>query len=325
MAVDLTKKLALHAAAYPELSLDQLIGKARQLGCQALHLRLLPPPGGELASDVTTSDPEAVRGALAEAGLALACLETGIALHYRKQADAAAALRLGNKAISLAGAMGAEALSLHPGAVLFGERPAPVVSRIAERCRKLCEHAEMAGVQVLFENVGYFARSKPMWELVETTDHERCGVCWNAARAAPHGERPAVSLNALNFRIRLLKLQDGVLEGESLKQRPLGEGDMRIERLLQIASGIGYDGFLSLLWDRQAETNLASSDQAIGGAAKTIFEWMRPKLDKKGNPLTNREAKYLEVDPEEEKRKAAEKAEKAKAAAKAKAEAAAKE
>jgi sugar phosphate isomerase/epimerase len=222
--------------------------------------------------------------------------------------------------------LGAEAISLYPGAVLFGERPTPVMMRIAERCRRLCEHAETVGVEVLYENVGHFARSKPMWELVEMTEHELCGVCWNAARAAVHGERPAVSLNTLNFRIRLLELQDGELVKDELKQKPIGEGEMRMERLLQIAAGIGFEGFLSLVWDRQAEPDLAEADETMAAAIKTITEWMRPKLDKKGNPLTNREAKYLEVDPEEEKRKKAEKAAKAKAkaeaAAKAKAEAA---
>lgn len=320
MPADPTKKLALHAAAYPDLSLDNLIERALRLGYQGLHLQLLPTPGRESASDVTQADPAQVRSAIDKAKLTLVCLDTGIALHYSKAQPAAEAQRLASKAVRLAAEMGAQSLALQPGLVLFGKRPTPVLLRIAERARRIADRAEAAGVRLLYENTGSFTRAKPMWDLVEATDHENIGVSWNAAYAALEKELPAVSLNVLNHRIHLLKLQDGDIEEAALRQTQIGTGSLNVERLLQIAAGIGYAGFLSVVWDRLAEPNLTDSDEALAAAAKTIHEWMRPKLDKKGNPLTNREAKYLEFDPEEEKRKAAEKAAKA---AKAKAEAAA--
>jgi len=114
------------------------------------------------------------------------------------------------------------------------------------------------------------------------------------ADAATVGERPAVSVNVLNHMIRYAKLKDTEV-GEGTGFVPLGEGTVEIERFVELLRGIGYEGYLCFEWDKAWLPGLAEPEEALPKAVETLREWMRPKLDKKGKPLSKYEAPSLEA------------------------------
>ncbi|MFG0329404.1 MAG: sugar phosphate isomerase/epimerase family protein [Phycisphaerales bacterium] len=286
--------LAFSTVACPDWDIDRVIAAAKEYGYEGVELRTFGAGSSRLASDPALSDAGKVRAKFEAGGVTIACLATSLALHYKRKSEAEQALESGKSYIDLAAALGCERVRCFGYQIYPGEPWPTGVRRIAERYQRLAEHAEDAGVEVLIENAGSFARGKELWQLTNYTDHPLVGVCWNVAYAASVGEGPGVSVTTLNSRIRYAKVKDTIV-GEGSGFTPLGEGTVEVERFVELLRGIGYDDWICFEWDKAWLPSLEDPETALPKARETLDEWMRLKVDKKGKPLSKWEAPALEV------------------------------
>jgi sugar phosphate isomerase/epimerase len=288
---------AFSTVACPDWDMDRVIEAATEYGYQGVELRTFGPGSTRLASDPALTDPEKIRGKFDHANVEITCLATSLALHYKDEFERVQAMRAGRQFIDLASRLGCPFIRTFGYQVYPGELVTNAQRRIADRYRQLAEYAEASGVQILIENAGSFARARELWNLTNEIDHPLVGVCWNVANAAGMGERPAVSANALHSRIRYTKLKDTEI-GEGTGFVPLGQGSVPVERFVEIMRGIGYEGYFCFEWDKIWLPTLADPEESLPQAVKTLHEWMRTKVDKKGNTLSKYEAPALEVKAE---------------------------
>ncbi len=286
--------IAFSNLACPEWDLDRLIAAASEWGFQGIELRTFGAGSSQLAGDPALSDPEKIRHKFESAGIGISCLATGVALHYRRESEAEAALAAGRSFVDLAAALGCPAIRCFGYQIAPGESRHAAVSRTASRYQRLAEYAEESGTEILIENAGTFARSRELWNLTNFTEHPLVGICWNVANAAAAGERPGLSVTTLNSRIRYGKLKDAVI-GEGSGFVPIGEGTCEVERFVELMRGIGFTGWFCLEWDRLWLPGLEEGETVLPRMRETLHNWMRAKFDKKGKPLSKYEAPALEA------------------------------
>lgn len=266
-------KLAFSTVACPEWTIEQVAAKAAEFGYQGVELRTLGPGGAQLASDPALTDPAKVADALKKHNITPVCLSTSEALHHADTTAGHGAVRRVREQIELASKIGCGYVRVFGYEVGPGENRKTVMKRIVLRAQALADRAGELGIRLLFENAGSFADAKDWWNIFNLLEHPAVRMCWNVANAAASGEGPAVSVPMLHRRIVLAKVKD-LRVGEGSGYVPLGEGTVEIQHFIKRLMGIGYDGFVSVEWDRAWLPSLTPADEYLPDAHKRLTGWI---------------------------------------------------
>lgn len=267
---------AFSTVACPDWSIEKVAEQAKSMGYEGVELRTLGGGSTKLASDPALSDPAKIRDILAASGIKPVCLSTSSSLHDRDAGASKASYYEINKHLEMAAAIGA------PMVRIFGQKVSPnehrngVLERIASRIPPLAEKAGELGIELLFENAGSFAMAKEWWWLLNMINHPMVGISWNLANAAaadPHERGGGMAVTMLNSRIKLVKVKDTKI-GQGIGFTALGDGDCNIPLFLKKLRGIGYEGFISVEWDRLWLPSLAPAEEYLPDALARLKKWM---------------------------------------------------
>jgi len=178
---------------------------------------------------------------------------------------------MARSAIEQAATLGSPAVRLLAWDIPRGEIDRTTLDRVARRARQLADFAGVRGVQVLFENVGAFPSARDWWWCLDVVRHPMVGLLWNAMSAASIAqEKPAVSIPMLNSRIRVAKVTDFKLQGNRFEFVPLGQGQLDLPAVIHRLMGIGYQGYISVEWDRLNNPRLAAAEEVLPEARKQL-------------------------------------------------------
>ena len=285
-------KLAFSTVACPDWTMEKVVEQAKQIGYAGVEIRTLGAGGSGLSSDPALSTASKTANLFEQSGIEPVCLSTSLAVHHRQSTPAhQAAVQLGRD-LELAAALGCRYLRIFGNEVEPGQNRRTVIQRIAARAKALADQAAQHGVQILFENAGSFNHAKEWWWLLNILDHPMVGMCWNVANAAAAGEPPTVSVPTLHSRIRLAKVKD-INVGEGTGFVPLGDGTVGIELFVKRLLGVGFDGFVTVEWDRLWLPTLESPEEYLPDAYQRLRGWIDAidELAEKGRQAAERAAK----------------------------------
>ncbi|MCE9588986.1 MAG: sugar phosphate isomerase/epimerase [Planctomycetes bacterium] len=266
-------KLAFSTTACPDWSIEDVARRAAEMGYQGVELRTLGKNSSGLASDPVLSESGKVASVLKAAGIEPVCLSTSLALNHKHHSETRAAVEEASRAVALAAEIGCTFVRVFGYELRPGENRQAALECIAASARKLGEVGAEHGVQVLLENGGSFNKAKEWWWVMNLVEHPMVGVAWNAANGAANGEPVSVAVPVLNSRIRLAKVKDTVL-GEGSGFVPLGEGTVGIKQFIHRLLGIGYDGYVSVEWDRLWLPSLTPAEEYLPDAQKRLRGWL---------------------------------------------------
>ena len=296
-------KFAFSTVAVPELTLDQVATQAKELGYEGVELRTLGPGGGGLASDPSLSEPQKVADVFREAGVEPICLSTSVSLHHKKTGDAHRAFFEAQRYLEIAAEMNCPAVRVFGYEVGPGENHRAVIHRIADRAAQLADKAGELGVQLLFENAGSLVGSKEWWWLLDMVNHPMLGMVWNVANSVAANPTDAggwVSVSTLNSRIRIAKVKDtNVGQGTGYVQ--LGDGDVGIPTFMKRLLGIGFDGYVTVEWDRLWLDTLAPPEEFLPEAVNRLRGWVAQIDEESAKGVESREKAEAKLHKEREK------------------------
>jgi len=266
-------RLAFSTVACPDWTIDKVVQQAAEMGYEGVELRTLGPGGSGLASDPMLSKPDTTRGAFEAQGIVPVCLSTSWSVYHDDPSVCQDAFWQIKHSLEWAAQIGCSCVRVFGYEVGLGLDRSKIIERLAERVSALADVAGSLGVQLLLENTGPMAASKPWWWLLNVVDHPMVGLCWNVANAAAVGESPSVSVPMLNSRIRLAKVKDTQV-GQGSGFVPLGDGTVGIQSFLKRLLGVGYDGFVTVEWDRLWLASLASAQTYLPDARQRLSGWL---------------------------------------------------
>ncbi len=247
-------KLSFSNAVCPQWTLDEAVDAAASLGFAAIELRTLGIGGSGLRSDPAFSDPVGVRKLLQSSPVRVACLSTSIPLGEPGRRAIAEHRAAAIGCLERAAAMGCPFVRVLPGPLPRGRSSDSLLNTLTEQGHSLAAHAAKIGVTLLFENDTTMSLAHPWWRVMNQIDHPAIGVVWNVMTAAQAGESPAISIPALNSRIRIVRLawsSDAVADTKT--STPASHQDALIEHAMHRLMGIGFDGFVILEINRQLD------------------------------------------------------------------------
>ena len=266
-------RLAFSTVACPDWTMQQVAERAAEYGYEGVELRTLGAGSTSLSCDPALSDPAKTAKCFEQAGVEPICLSTSVSLHYRDTTAAYQAKGQLTRDLELAAAIGCRLVRVFGNEAEIGRDRNAAIERISANVGPMAERAAALGLELLFENGGSFNSGKEWWRLLNLVNHPMVGMCWNVANAAASGEPPIVSVPVLNTRIKLAKVKDTKL-GEGSGFVPLGDGNVDIEMFVKRLMGIGYNGYITVEWDRLWFSSLAPAEEYLPDALSRLKSWM---------------------------------------------------
>lgn len=246
-------KLAVSTLGLPGASLASAVSVAADAGCDGLELRLHPDTGVHLAMNF--AEIAGARALITAKKLRVLAL-AGYAKVAAPGPDAPVVREL-IAGLRLALALGASGLRVFPG----GADAPGAVRRIRSALRDA-----PGGTRILVETHDWMPTGADVARLLDAVAlPARTGAIWDLLHPWRHGEPPASTLSALGEWLDYVQIKDAVSASDTTPV-PLGSGSVPLTEARALLRERGYDGWVSLEWERTWYPEVAPVEEILPAA-----------------------------------------------------------
>ncbi|MER6948036.1 TIM barrel protein [Nonomuraea sp. NPDC000554] len=251
-------RLAVSTLGMPGEGLDRAIEVATVNGCQGLELRLHPDTG--VHSGLTGEERRSVRDRVERAGLEISALAGYVRVCEPGPDEPVVQALLAD--LTLAADLGA------PGVRVFPRGEDPAVG--ARRLKAVSGTARELGVRALVETHDLMATGAAVARLLdEAASPDTTGAIWDLLHPWRNGEAPADTLAALGSHLAYVQVKDAV-SAENTTPVPMWTGSVPLDEAGDLLHGAGYDGWVSLEWERTWYPQVAPVEEILPGASAWV-------------------------------------------------------
>jgi sugar phosphate isomerase/epimerase len=267
-------RFAYSTLACPGRRLEETLELGAGAGYEGVELRLID---GELIDPgMSSRDRRRVAAACAGAGLPVAAVDSSV--RVAAPGDPGAALAEIGAFLDLAAEWGAPAVRVF-GGELPGE-PAARQERLAAAgalLEKASDRAERAGVRVGVETHDAFLASATVAELLTLVPSPWVGAVWDSHHPCRAGESAGQVYANIGSRLCLAQVKDAARTGSGPRDWRLvllGEGDVPVREMLGLLLRGGYDGWVSVEWEKKWHPEIDEPETALPQHLRLLRAWM---------------------------------------------------
>lgn len=264
-------KFAYSSLACPQWTIEEAVEAAVRYGYDAIEWRLAD---GEI---ITSATPEPVRRRLREVpashGIAIACLDTSCRMVQPSAQERIKAIEETQRMIDLAAELGTPFIRVFGGALPEGTTRAALIEPTAEVLRTVGTYGTEHNVTVTIETHDSWSNSTDVLELLQAVASPAVKVLWDIHHTCRTGETPTQSVAILGSAIAFVHAKDGRPNNtpEGWELCLLNEGVIPLREACSALKQNGYDGYLSLEWEKKWHPEIAEPEIALPQA----IPWLR--------------------------------------------------
>ena len=247
-----------------QMTAEDSIRKAKEIGFDAIEVTTI---NGTPQEQKTTA--ESIRKTADELNMPIICYTVGGEIYHEDDDAMNAEIERLKNHVDLAVILGASIMR-HNGATRLGKTGCHrsydlLLPRLADGVRAVTEYAQSKGIKTCVENHGFLGQdSDRMERLFNAVNHDNFGLLVDIANFNCVDEDPAIAVSrvapyAFHVHVKDQIVCDSLTEGETsviqsraaryIYSKPLGEGEIPLERCLTILKTAGYDGYFSLEYE----------------------------------------------------------------------------
>jgi glucosamine-6-phosphate deaminase len=261
-------RLSFSTLGCPAWPLSRVVDAASRLGYDGVELRFLE------GDDALWARPELAgeglretRARLADAGLAVPCVDTRSFFHSPDPGARRTALEEAERTAEVAARLGAAGIRVFGDRVQEGADVDSTRGWIVDSLAALRDRLRGSGVEVWLETHGDFATAAATRSLLEEAGSDGLGAVWDPANAfSEFGEEPPAGAAALGPFLRHVHLKDVRRpQGGQVPWPPAlpGRGDFPAARTLACLRGAGYDRWVSFEWEKRWHPEIEEPEVAL--------------------------------------------------------------
>jgi sugar phosphate isomerase/epimerase len=273
-------KLAFTTLGCPNWDMDTIISRAVEYGFDGVDFR------GYLGELKIYELPEFTSGIedtarrFADAGLQISCLSSSARVFSKTPEGLSASIEEVESYAEICERAGTPFIRIFGGAI--GDTPrAEAIDTAAANLTRLVTIGREHGVQLLVETHDDWLSCSHLEALMEKVDSSSAGILWDTHH--PYrtiGESPAETWAALGKWIRNTHWKDSYVERDSKRGYQLclvGDGDIPLEDIFACLERNGYDGYLTLEWEKKWCPEIEEPEVAFPGYVQRMRELMKKK------------------------------------------------
>lgn len=252
-------RVAFTSLAYPELTLAEVLERVKRFGFDALELRVADD-GQHLRPIYPVPKPELEL--IRSSGVKLCSLAGYASFATPNDNERTRNEEVLRTLIMIAHELDAPAVRVYGGRVI--DDPDKAARRITESLNKVAKFAEDYGVTILMESHDDWVKVNNMSKILTNLD-ERIGILLDFANVVAAGENLNEYLNLVKGRIRHVHVKNFKrINGKIRYTRPDDpDGLVPIKEVIDYLRSIGYDGYLSVEWEKRWHPELEPADEVL--------------------------------------------------------------
>ncbi len=266
-------KIAASTLGCPDWSLEKIIHNLSDYGYDGVEIRGIAGQTNIIKiPEFSQAKIEGTRSRLETAGLEVACVSTSSRFSSpdpeERQANIASAL--GH--ISIAKSLGSSLIRIFGGNIPQGVSRKECAGYVQDSLKILAEAAAKETVAFVLETHDSFILAEDMLEVIEPVKSPGLGVLWDVLHPFRLGEPIKKTVRNLGPYMRHIHIKDAKLQkGGKHTLTLLGQGGVPLQEAISSLKEIGYDGWLSLEWEKRWHRELPEPEVAFPQA----IEFMR--------------------------------------------------
>ncbi len=263
-------KLAYSSLACPGWTIEEAVAATVRYGYEAIEWRLAD--GQTIEPDVPAETRYRLRKAPATREIEIACLDTSCRIVQGSPEACATVIKEGMRMIDLAAELGAPFVRVFGGELPANTTRAAMLGSAAEVLYTLGIYGSVCGVTVALETHDAWTRSEDVQALMRAVALPSVKVLWDAHHTYRSGEAPGQTLATLGDTIAYVHLKDSRLNEDNPDPHSwtyclLSEGDVPLREICSVLKHAGYDGYLSLEWEKKWHPEIAEPEVILPQAA----------------------------------------------------------
>jgi sugar phosphate isomerase/epimerase len=262
-------RLAFSTLGCPAWDLEQILAAAREAGYEGIEWRgyreEMELPRASIFTGVARAE---TRRRFRDAGLQFVSLGSSVRLSdpapeaRRSHRDALAAH------VELAASLDCPLVRVFGGKLPAGVRREEALPGMAAFLRELAEIAARSGVGLVVETHDDFSTGEQVAELLCQTDHPAVGSLWDLHHPYREGEAPETTVQVLGPTLRHTHVKDS----RDGRYCLMGEGDVPLAGMIGLLRGRGYDGWVSVEWEKRWHPEIAEPEVVLPQYARKLRE-----------------------------------------------------
>lgn len=264
-------KLAFSTLGCPDWTIEEVGRHAGQYGYDGIELRLLD---GEIVPDELDADGRRrIKAALGN--VALCAVGTSCRFTFQDAEERARNRRSAEKYLAMANDLGSPMIRVFGGHPNDGQTPERRIELIAESLNELAPAAERAGVRIVLETHDVMAVGRSVADVLSRVPSRAVGALWDVHHPFRNGETLEQTWDLLKDRLYHTHVKDGRLEGDREQLVLLGEGRVPVKEFLGVLHQNGWDGWVSVEWEKKWHPEIPGPEVAMPHHAKTLRSYLR--------------------------------------------------
>lgn len=253
-------KFTLNTLGAPAWTLEETAQNAQAYGYAGVDLRLID--GEVISLESVRANRERIKQLFPVDKLPVATLATSVRLATREPQIRQATLEEGHAWIDLAAELQVPVLRF------FAARNPPEmdlessIQVVGEMLARLSERARQRQVKIGVETHDEFASARTVARALEFAPSDVTGAVWDMWHTNRAGESPAECMEQLRGRVIDVHLKDARRTADGWQLVLLGEGDIPVEQGLRSLRASGYDGYISVEWEKKWHPEIAEPEIA---------------------------------------------------------------
>lgn len=259
----LDMQYAFSTLSCPAWSIEQVVAAARTTGYDGVELRLLD---GEVIDPVR--DAAAVERAVAacrEGHVEVPILDTSCRFNIPQEGERAEQVATLRRWVALAGRLGVPLLRVFGGADDSEGSAGEADARVAGALASVAPEAESAGVTIALETHDAYSSAWRVARVLDAVRSAQVAALWDLHHPYRLGEAPEQVIEALGSRIAFVHVKDArrTSRGDDWDLVLLGEGEVPVRDQLAALARHGYDGWVSVEWEKKWHPEIAEPEVAL--------------------------------------------------------------
>jgi sugar phosphate isomerase/epimerase len=267
-------KLAFTTLACPDWTFEQCIEAAQRCGYEGLELRLLD--GEIINSALNNEQRRRIRSGARQAGLRIICLDTSVRVAQTDGQSRAEQTREGLALLELAHDLEAPFIRVFGGPPTDASQEDAVASAVAT-LEPLAQRSHELGVAIALETHDAFSSSALVALVLHQINDPMVGALWDFLHPYRLGETAQETAQRLKGHLLHAHVKDGQRPAEpqaEWKLTLLGAGDVPTVDMLAALHTAGYDGWLSVEWEKKWHPELAEPEVALPQHAAMLRSYL---------------------------------------------------
>jgi sugar phosphate isomerase/epimerase len=266
-------KFTLNTLGAPAWDLETTARQARAYGYAGVDLRLLD--GEVITLESVRANRERIRTLFPPGELPVAVLATSVRLATRDPEVRKRTLEEGHAWIDLAAELEVSVIRF------FAARTPPELDleaskqAVGEMLALFGDHAAQNGVKIGVETHDEFASAQVVADALKLAPRSMVGAIWDMWHTNRVGESPADALSALDGRVINVHLKDARRIADGWQLVLLGEGAIPVKEGLRQLKTHGYDGFISVEWEKKWHPEIPDPEVAFPQHIAVLRDYLR--------------------------------------------------